>query len=530
MRNEAYLNDLYEIQGLFFIPFLSLIGVLSWWCYGEIMSSSMSFRTTTGSTNDESINCSSSSSKSNQTSIKNRKNKDKVNKKIDKESIDNSDVAMKPIINNKDYDDSRISSIEANFTPTVLLLTQLFYFGVFHSLANLPLGDKLLFGVHQRFWMQPAIITYIWSGVGFNTIINLLNWLINRNNSNIISFVLYISSLIITISLITCQYNKWINVADQSQAMHFHNYARALLDPLPKNAVLLINYDMQWTSVRYIQRCEGYRSDITSINLSMMTYNWFKLKHKLYPDLVFPGTHYSSYGSAQSTDTIKIDTFTLKDFLDVNVDTRDIFLSGKLSFPDPNLDREYSYVPIGLVSQFVPISVNQNGTKYRYDVFNSWNVVSNVLSELPDVDKYTEETWEWTIGRDFKDRVIDTAAYFLESAIAVSSVDPIPLIEAAYWLETAILLEKNNPSTILLKNAGLAHVHLVQNKLIDSLNLNGGYPMPMSDIFQTIELLNWPISKDSKTWSADRFAALWGLFLTREDAISDHQYATIKKM
>lgn len=74
--------------------------------------------------------------------------------------------------------------------------------------------------------------------------------LINRNNTNnIVSFIIYISSLIVVITLVTCQYNKWIDITDQSQAMHFHNYARALLDPLPKNAVLLINYDMQWCNI-----------------------------------------------------------------------------------------------------------------------------------------------------------------------------------------------------------------------------------------------------------------------------------------
>jgi hypothetical protein len=36
----------------------------------------------------------------------------------------------------------------------ILFLTLLFYFLVFHSLSNLPLDDPLLYGVHQRFWMQ----------------------------------------------------------------------------------------------------------------------------------------------------------------------------------------------------------------------------------------------------------------------------------------------------------------------------------------------------------------------------------------
>lgn len=53
-----------------------------------------------------------------------------------------------------EIDSGGISPLEASHTPTVLVGTLVFYFLVFHSLSNLPLKDKLLYGVHQRFWMQ----------------------------------------------------------------------------------------------------------------------------------------------------------------------------------------------------------------------------------------------------------------------------------------------------------------------------------------------------------------------------------------
>lgn len=89
---------------------------------------------------------------------------------------------------------------------------------------------------------------------------------------------------------------------------------------------------------------------------------------------------------------------------------------------------------------------------------------------------------------------IDTAAYLLESALKVSASDYSPLVLAVYFLESALCYEGGvnstlkYPSTALLKNAGLAHVNLIQNKLIPSSAL----PFPTRDIFSTIEHIGWP--------------------------------------
>lgn len=40
------------------------------------------------------------------------------------------------------------------------------YLVVFHSLSNMPLAEPLLFGVHQRFWMQPNLVVAVLGGVG----------------------------------------------------------------------------------------------------------------------------------------------------------------------------------------------------------------------------------------------------------------------------------------------------------------------------------------------------------------------------
>ena len=113
----------------------------------------------------------------------------------------------------------------------------------------------------------------------------------------------------------------------------------------------------------------------------------------------------------------------------------------------------------------------------------------NILPELPNVIKYPEETWEWTIGRDFKDRVAEAGASLLELAIAEIDKDVQPLISAVYMLESAIQMELRTAAeanitdldggengrpllpTALLKNAGLGQVYLMKSKKLDSLKI-----------------------------------------------------------
>ena len=44
----------------------------------------------------------------------------------------------------------------------------------------------------------------------------------------------------------------------------------------------------------------------------------------------------------------------------------------------------------------------------------AWNSIHDALEALPPVDKYDEETWEWTVGKDYWDHRASSAAYKLE--------------------------------------------------------------------------------------------------------------------
>lgn len=135
--------------------------------------------------------------------------------------------------------------------------------------------------------MQPNILMFIWAGVGLDCLLSRLS-----AHPRVLSSI----GLVVVAVAVALQAKLHFAALDMSDAWHFRNYARAILEPLPQNAILLINYDMQWTSARYIQVCEGYRPDVSLINLSMMTYKvrnvWFCLETSLgpsaTPEILFP--------------------------------------------------------------------------------------------------------------------------------------------------------------------------------------------------------------------------------------------------
>merc|ERR1711871_1376846 len=80
-----------------------------------------------------------------------------------------------------------INANETVFTAIILVVVYIFYFCVFHSLANLPLGDKLLFGIHQRFWMQPNVLLFCFAGVGFNYCMYAVSYIVYFVYSSMVS-------------------------------------------------------------------------------------------------------------------------------------------------------------------------------------------------------------------------------------------------------------------------------------------------------------------------------------------------------
>uniref|UniRef100_A0A7S3NHK6 Uncharacterized protein n=1 Tax=Aureoumbra lagunensis TaxID=44058 RepID=A0A7S3NHK6_9STRA len=444
-----------------------------------------------------------------------------------------------------------------------LAATLWFYLFLFHSLSNLPLDDPLLYGVHARFWMQPNLIIALFAGIGIEVLAKVIgSRLLNKPKHQPaarLAVLLIATQLQLGIrpggapgSIFLAGLRKTWNIQSSlaPPAWYFHNYARALLTPLPKNALLLVNYDQQWTSLRYQQVCEGYRTDVTVLQLSMMTYGWWETRRKLYPHINWPGTHYTK---ELTVDWAHHGGFTFKELLDANYATfsGNVFFGGKLSYADTGFHQVYDFIPYGLLKKIIH---KQQSTQSLESIVKStrkvWNITLSQLthhSGIPIEPIHSEETWEWTINRELFDHIAERAAFILERAIAEadssssSSIDEKTLkrrirhlFEAAIWLEYCIKYD-NHLTTAAVKNSGLADVHIVKSPtLSQSPNV--------TDLFEYHKVLAGPdqkmktfsdlfpqaFSSDYKTWASERFMYAWGDFLQREDARNDAQYDTIK--
>ena len=208
---------------------------------------------------------------------------------------------------------SSSSSCSSSF-PAFLAAALVFYFVVFHSLSNMPLSDPLLYGVHARFWMQPNLLAFLLLGVGACAVLSGVLRVLSRAVGT--RWDGAVASLFIA-ALLMClrgQYARNHVRLDNSRNDVIARYGRALLEPLPPNAILITGYDFQWTSTRYLQACEGLRPDVAVFNAPVMSFGWFASAQRAYPRVAFPGSHLVGHLTASHA----AGGFSLADFIAAN--------------------------------------------------------------------------------------------------------------------------------------------------------------------------------------------------------------------
>lgn len=425
-------------------------------------------------------------------------------------------------------------------------------------------SSTLLRGELQRLYMQANLLGFMFGGVG-------LDWLacvVARGkpraggqprdglpSSNPLSKL----GRVVCVVLALWQFQMHFAVSDKHANTYFEQYARSLLAPLPQDALLLVDHDVQWTSLRYLQACEGHRSDVTVLNLSLLSSPWGTSKRGLSSGkVVFPGTRYyvSEHHFLARTDQ----AFTARTLVDANIDrVGGIFVAGNLTFPraEVQLRSAYTGLPMGLSVQLFRHQDVLTMKQWLGRHSEVWRLLQQhpkellSLAELPALDKYPTGTWEYTIRRDYMAHSAEAAAHLLEEAIALqeqydraavreddnnaliatkmsSTLVLKHFLEAAWWLEVLVANDLQH-TTHTLKNLGLAYFHLLY--LSPTIPVAAAEAQlrrvprasPFSDEVLATTTPQWFSGRDRhetgwRMWLLNRFDEAWGACLRRPDA------------
>ena len=214
------------------------------------------------------------------------------------------------------------------------LVSFLLYTGVFHRLANLPLrsGGELFIGVHARFWMQSNVALYVLAGVGAG---RLLFAAIPRRGAGAAC-----GSAAAVVAAVA-----WTRVAamDESGNVVVRDAMARVLDGLPDAARVIVKGDLFTNSLRYLQQCEGRRTDVQLVDQAMLTYAWFlRTQRSNFPAFDFPGTRYHPWEPETGG-------FSMAALLDASYAHHPdpIFVLGGWNPQDPTTEGRYALVPVG---------------------------------------------------------------------------------------------------------------------------------------------------------------------------------------
>eukprot|EP00004_Rigifila_ramosa_P007806 TRINITY_DN18996_c0_g1_i1.p1 TRINITY_DN18996_c0_g1~~TRINITY_DN18996_c0_g1_i1.p1 ORF type:complete len:706 (-),score=171.02 TRINITY_DN18996_c0_g1_i1:14-2131(-) len=318
----------------------------------------------------------------------------------------------------------------------VSAFTFCFYLFTFQYLANLPHDNPLMMGVQARFYPQANIQFFIWIGVGIAFLRNKLP----DGTGRIFCVIIVLSQIIL----------GW-KINDNSQNWISLDYGKEILDPLPHGALLLTRGDLSTNSVRYLKFCENYRTDVTILDMEMMSWDWYgDMQLQNTPNVKFPGHHYH---------VSQPRTFNISRFLSANLDRfPGIYVSGGLKEGDNSAAKTHDMWAHGMTTRVYPAGVRPD--------LDQWEKDSRAAA--PDLKKWklklgtpVPDSWEANVEAKlqaaFESRGYETLM------LAIAKNDDVVLARiSAMAYDTEIIPNFTEPIPAnVYKNAGIAFSKLV---------------------------------------------------------------------
>ncbi|PYS61958.1 MAG: hypothetical protein DMF74_14770 [Acidobacteria bacterium] len=280
---------------------------------------------------------------------------------------------------------------------TATVVSFCLYLIAFNALSNLPFSEPLYLQVQTRFWQQPNILICVWAGVGFGSLAAWVpRWKWHRVPIAGIVFALVLAEVAVD-----------FRAADQHLNTSAQDFARELLRPLPPNSIFWSREDLVTFTARYLQLCEGYRSDVRVIDRETLRIPWAKrLMNFNYPEVTIPGT---VYGRS------RVGGYDAKQLFDANVEHFKMFANRWEAGAniDWSWDEDYSMWPFGMTSWIVSKHVSIDPYVY----------LRESESALPQLDvamlaRYPNGSWENEMLKYYWEARLNRADYLIDYGIA----------------------------------------------------------------------------------------------------------------
>lgn len=286
------------------------------------------------------------------------------------------------------------------------LLVFWFYLIVFHALANLPLHIALFRDVHMRFWQMADLFVFAWIGVAFSAGFEVLETKVRSldgastgvertkesvsENGGVGSPLDYRSLLKFATPALACilvatQVLLHYRTQDHSDNWTIHHYGRGLLENIPNDSILMSKGDLQTNSTRYQQQCENFRRDVKIVDRPLLQYRWQKrILTKYYPDVVFPGTHYSPEPGG----------FSLYQFFAANQPKRRIFVSDFDGSDDSaSWKDKYFLRTAGTHAEVMPVGAPFDPKQYLKETTEGLAKTRHWM-DRPELQRFKHGAWE----------------------------------------------------------------------------------------------------------------------------------------
>jgi SAM-dependent methyltransferase len=318
------------------------------------------------------------------------------------------------------------------------------YLLVFGSLANLAFDNALLYGVISRFWQQPNLLVCAWVGLGVAAGTAALRSAAGPGWARWDAPV----TAILTIALVACQLARHYERQDQSANTVVADHGRAILESLPPNALLISLGDIDTNPIRYLQLCDGVRTDVRVVDRAMLHYPWTRpaIAANL-PDVMLPSGRFSRRDDGNPA------TAGLTELIELNARQFPIFLSRLNEDEDIAWRDRFRSWPYGTVEWIVPVD-----SRFDLERYAATSDAAHRALESNDGRAWPETTWEAHVLDRYRDSEFSRGLRLLEHGIE-GGVDRRPF-ELARSVFEDLAAEHPDPPAQLFKNLGLVYQYL----------------------------------------------------------------------